>query len=125
MSAFGLCSLLTSIHLEPQEIISFRTASFHTAFPRGLGETHHPKVKVAYNAVLQSYCTLSPLPKESSLKLENAKLKDVGILGLEIERPFMVSFGNYMVREAVLDEEYWCCMCCLVGSSMVARRNLY
>ncbi|MCO5596403.1 hypothetical protein L7F22_050465 [Adiantum nelumboides] len=29
------------------------------------------------------------------------------MLGLEFERPYMMSCGNYMVREAILDEEYW------------------
>lgn len=59
------------------------------------------------NGVLQSRCTFSPLPKERSLNLEKDGLDDVGVLGLDFQRPYVMPFGNYMVREAVLDEEYW------------------
>lgn len=108
MSAFGLCSFLASIPLEAQEIISSRTSSFRAAFfSRRLDGIRNPKTERSYRTVFQSCCTSSPIPKESSLKLEKAELKDVGILGLEFERPYMMSFGNYMIQEAVLDEEYW------------------
>lgn len=63
--------------------------------------------KAHCNIVLQSRCTVSPVPKQNSVDFHKATLDKVGALSLEVERPYAVSFGKYMVQEAVLDEEYW------------------
>ena len=64
------------------------------------------KKGIKCNAVLQSQCTL-PSPKETSLKLKKNGVEDIEILGVEFRRPYVMSFGSYVVQEAVLDEEYW------------------
>ncbi|KAH7287221.1 hypothetical protein KP509_32G044600 [Ceratopteris richardii] len=109
MSMLGLRPLLSSSHRDPQEPIGLRSAFLHNAFSscRELAEPCHWRIKLADFAVLQSCCTCSSLPKGSSLKLQKAEIEDIGILGLELKRPYVIPYGNYIVQEAVLDEEFW------------------
>lgn len=104
MSAFGPCPLLTSASLQARKTIK---CPFHAALPSGFCETRLWTRKVSCSGALQSRCTFSPLSKESSLNLEKDGLDSVGVLGLDFQRPYVMPFGNYVVREAVLDEEYW------------------
>jgi hypothetical protein len=64
------------------------------------------KKGIKCNAILQSQCTL-PCPKEISLKIKKNGGEDIEILDVEVRRPYVMSFGSYVVQEAVLDEEYW------------------
>ena len=64
------------------------------------------KGRIKCTATLESQCT-SPFPKESSLKLKEKGVEDVEIPDLEFQRPYIMSFGSYVVQEAVLDEEFW------------------
>ena len=64
------------------------------------------KRRVKCTATLQSQCT-SPCSKESSLQLKEKGVEDVEIPDLEFQRPYIMSFGSYVVQEAVLDEEFW------------------
>lgn len=77
----------------------FSNGSFNTR----CGDTR----KVDCNGLLHSGSTLSPVPKGDSIGIQNIAFGNVGTVGLELQRPYEVSFGKFTVQEAVLDEEYW------------------